>query len=519
MEPFRVMLVDDEIMAIRHVKAMADWEAFGFRVVAEAITARQALDMTARTHPDLIFMDIRMPAMDGLEVSKRILAQGRQPEIYLLTSYQDFAYAKEALSLGIGGYILKHDMNEEYLKKELAEIGLKLREKRKQERIATMRFFKDLLSGSAAAPQLPPQLEAQLGGKAGIVLFYLVADTAFPVMDYVAEAAPSLPEWTDEQDFEERYGLTHIGTVEQTPGKRLMLFAASELHSEEIRQRHAHFAASDLQNAAVCDRITWSVFVSRLCKRPADIVSEFRGMERAAAYLVWLGKASIVQHSALSLPSVDENAAWRTLHRAILQRPQETDAASLLCKIAAAFDYMQAGQFHPSLLNKVCYSLLLQLEQLRASAGLPAYTEATVPGEEDERLWYSLPDIRRWFVREAEAISSHTEASGPYSHNVKKIIEHIHEHYGDDLTLETIGKALSFSGDHIRHLFKEETGRTVTDYLIGYRVEMAKRLLWRDQYKIYEIAERVGYRSSQYFSHVFKKWTGQTPQEYKDTAR
>ncbi|MNE79296.1 HTH-type transcriptional activator Btr [compost metagenome] len=102
-----------------------------------------------------------------------------------------------------------------------------------------------------------------------------------------------------------------------------------------------------------------------------------------------------------------------------------------------------------------------------------------------------------------------------YSKWVLKAMEDVNNHYPDpDLSLETVAERLQISGIHLRTTFKKETGQSLLDYTTEYRIEAAKRLLAETDLKIYEIAERVGYKTSQYFSQVFKRCTGFQPKDY-----
>lgn len=517
MKPIRVMLVDDEIMAIQHIKSLVDWTALGFSIAAEAITASQALKMDEEVEPELIFMDIRMPAMDGLELSERILARNRKRIIYLLTSHQDFGYAKEAMRLGICGYLLKHDVTSRYLEGELAVIKSKRSEELKKERIIARQSLKELIETGKLSEQFPKELEEKLFNESGTTMFYIQADQAFAVIgNRLPPIRQPLPTWDDFELNEEQLGFVYRETVELAPDKQVALFTVSGAAGEDASRRQAHYAASVLQRRARRDQASVSVWISRTCRRPSDICEQFRLLETLSSYQVWIGKEQIVSQGALSLPDVDVEAEWGMLQESIREQSGDLSAASLFHRIETAFAPMEAGKFHPDLLKRVCYALVHLLEQLRALKGMPSYSEMFDNKEPDDGLWYTLSGIKTWFLREAETVDSYSESLLSYSNKVRKIIQYIHSHYGEDLTVETIAKALSLSGDHIRHLFKEEVGRTMTDYAIWYRMEQAKKLLRQDEYKVYEIAEMVGYRSSQYFSNAFKKWTGQTPQEYKE---
>lgn len=106
------------------------------------------------------------------------------------------------------------------------------------------------------------------------------------------------------------------------------------------------------------------------------------------------------------------------------------------------------------------------------------------------------------------------------SRKVRQALEQMERHYGDpELDADTLARQLGISRDHFRHLFKLETGKTALDRLTEIRMEKAKQLLDEGNLKVYEIADRVGFRNGQYFSQVFRKLTGMTPLEYMEKRR
>lgn len=103
----RVMLVDDERLALEGLRLLIDWQAEGFVVCAECDSAAQALDALPAAAPDLIVTDIRMPGMDGLTLMLKAQAQGFGGQLVVVSGYGDFEYAQRALRLGVAGYLLK----------------------------------------------------------------------------------------------------------------------------------------------------------------------------------------------------------------------------------------------------------------------------------------------------------------------------------------------------------------------------------------------------------------------------
>ncbi|RKX71270.1 MAG: hypothetical protein DRP60_15085, partial [Spirochaetes bacterium] len=103
-----VMLVDDEIMALNNLKNLIDWEEAGYTIVASETNPRNALESFHKYRPQIVLVDIMMPVMNGLELSREIFALNIPVRILILTSYKDFLYAKEAVEIGISNYLVKH---------------------------------------------------------------------------------------------------------------------------------------------------------------------------------------------------------------------------------------------------------------------------------------------------------------------------------------------------------------------------------------------------------------------------
>ncbi|MDF2524257.1 MAG: hypothetical protein K0R31_1898, partial [Clostridiales bacterium] len=123
---YKIMIVDDEMLVRIGVKALINWQELGFEIVAEASNGQSAYEKYVALKPDLVITDIKMPKQDGLWLAKKIKEDNPNTEIILLTCYDDFSYAKEAIRLRVSDYILKAEMEEEELKKILLEKKKKL---------------------------------------------------------------------------------------------------------------------------------------------------------------------------------------------------------------------------------------------------------------------------------------------------------------------------------------------------------------------------------------------------------
>lgn len=104
---YRVMLVDDEIRLRNLLKKIIDWSSFHMQIAGEAGSGIEAINTIDEIRPDIIFVDIRMPFMDGIEFSKLAMKRYPQMKIIILTAHDDFSYAKECIGIGVAAYLLK----------------------------------------------------------------------------------------------------------------------------------------------------------------------------------------------------------------------------------------------------------------------------------------------------------------------------------------------------------------------------------------------------------------------------
>ena len=126
---WKVMIVDDEKLICKLVQALVEWDKLGMQMAAQAENAIQALDMLQQYRPDILITDIRMPGMDGLELIRNAKKICPELEIIIISGYAHFEYARNALSLGVGNYLLK-PIKQEELNETLRKIGERLEEKK-----------------------------------------------------------------------------------------------------------------------------------------------------------------------------------------------------------------------------------------------------------------------------------------------------------------------------------------------------------------------------------------------------
>lgn len=107
---FRVLIVDDEMLVRTNLKMMLDWEKNGFTIYGEASSGVEALKLIEKLQPDIILSDVKMPGMDGLQLSMEVNQKYRKIKMIMLSNYDDFDLVKGTLQNGALDYILKHSL-------------------------------------------------------------------------------------------------------------------------------------------------------------------------------------------------------------------------------------------------------------------------------------------------------------------------------------------------------------------------------------------------------------------------
>ena len=131
---YGMLIVDDEYLVRRGVRETIDWQAIDVEIVGEATNGKQGLEAAIRLRPDVIFTDIRMPVMDGLEMIEKLKEADYDGAIIIYSGYQDFEYARKALEFGVVTYLLKPFNNQDLVNK-VREALAELEEKRKRSKI------------------------------------------------------------------------------------------------------------------------------------------------------------------------------------------------------------------------------------------------------------------------------------------------------------------------------------------------------------------------------------------------
>lgn len=488
-----VMLVDDEPLALENVYELVDWNGHGFTVVGQATSGRKALQLFEQWKPHIVITDISMSPMSGLELGAHIHSMAPETKLLFLTAYRDFDYARQALELRAANYLLKHEISNDRLLTQLLEIKRSIQAEGANRDHTLRLMLRNLLAGQFVPQEGPLFTLAKERLAQQTAMFYwevgcqICADGkrhADPIpiktIDLIERSLGEQLEQVDE-----------IIILEQELGQ----FALVKLgvpNSQLIVQQGMQATAYALQRLLRLHSGSEPAIVMGVLdnREPGQLAAD---MQATYDY------ALLLPARALFLP----------------EQTRVTDSA-VLRPYASWQELMQSREAWDVLLARLQAMMKdRNLAEMRSFLGqLPVWMELTqVPPQ--QRLGSSIAEVVDAVTQLlTPQLQPMAQAKG-YSRWVVKAMEEVHQQYADpDLTIDAIAARLQISGVHLRTTFKRETGLTLLDYTTDYRIRAAKKLLSAGDLKIYEVAERVGYKTSQYFSQVFKRVTGCQPKDY-----
>lgn len=470
---YKVLIVDDESWVVESLKASMDWGSHGFEVSGAAYSGLEALQWMERAKPEVVFTDIRMPGMTGLELIKKGSELPWAPKFVVVSGYAEFAYAQRALNFGASAYCLKP-----YDEQEIAGVLAKLKKTLDTERVHAESRLLHLLTERTDADS--DRLHAELA-KWGLHL-----DPAHGIGALVAA-------------FED-------GTQPDPlpgPGLRLKIGRSKMLYVMDYDRLGA--AAGEL----AARQGFKGAGISGRCR-------EVRMLKQA------IGAASLLsnQYFITGKPGVfwdrgDAQGEVKERIRQIGAAIGNKDLTALLrCfdDIKGLFREGRVTVQEALHLYNAAFAFLYSVHGDENDSMLPNYEQLM---EQFASGFDMIDDLSMAAIR---GMGPHTEYEAKESGNetFKSILQYVHDNYRNAISIQTLTQTFYVHPNYVSQLFKKETGETFTSYVTRLRISYACELLKQTGDLVGEIAEKAGYQDYFYFTRMFKKVTGRTPTQFRE---
>lgn len=498
---FRILVVDDEEPVRRGIQDLLDYNALGFTVCAEAANGKQALEQIGRLQPDVVFLDIRMPGMSGLEVLRAAREGGFRGKVVMISGYPNFSYAQEAIRYGVQGFLTKPVDGRE-LEKLLLEFKADMTKQASTNSAAQhyrqkahASLIRELLMG-----QLPPDGGKSLGLDASryqVVLW-----------DTLAPDLPSLPERLSIVGHPNAYD-----QVELPSGNALLLKGGALIHQLEALLLRNESTGTELDGLFLaCADPVDSLEQVPDAFRQAQQLQERRFFCPQGAHVLRSDTLSLIPEHVLPLDAaLTQHYSTRLLdclyafqRRALMETLQQLQA-----KLTGSGN--SAGEVKLFLAD-----LYLQIKEMMCrnnpEHAILFYTNATIIHTVQHAAF--LHDIILFLAGRLEMIMNATGSPNRDS-VLDDVLHYIRHNYAGNITLEAIAPLFGYNRSYLGKIFAEKTGQSFNSYVDLVRIERAKELLLSSNAKVYSIAEQVGYKNVDYFHIKFRKIAGQSPAQFR----
>jgi two-component system, response regulator YesN len=496
----RTFIADDEPLILRSIKKTIEETNPNFKIIGQATDGHNALKLIQELNPDVIFTDIRMPVIDGLELIKQLREKGNQSTIVLLSGYKEFEYAKEAIRLSVVDYLIK-PINPESLKTILEEIHQKWNQSLKQKQY-------DYLENLAEA-------------KNDVKLF---RDPQNYSAVYICLGAYA------HNQVEPLYNLNKLVNFNEIIPK---LYGGDDywvLNGKFLNEKIILFSNNNPSQSGFIQqlyeemkkRLYEYIPVTIMCSNEFTQITDFRAqvieMEQHITERMIFAETVLIDHiqpldeQDLRLPS--EYMEELNLLRNLIKKKKYADIKLMVKNLLLKCEKDHFSQMLlTKLLKKACFILI---QETAVELEVHEFVSVLIGSSKN------YADLYRNFLAAYDEIMGLGNDPKQIHADSEKIVDEIQEYmnqfFNTNLSIQDIAKHFGFNYSYFCSLFKKFKNKSPNEYIIEKRIEMAKKLLITSDLNIKAIASFVGYEDQYYFSRIFKTIAGVTPSSYRKSA-
>lgn len=495
-----ILIVDDEKLERNGIKFLLKREAGEYQIL-EASNGREALSILKTHSVDILLSDIKMPYMNGLELSEKVRGQYPELPIVIFSGYNDFSYAREALRYGVSDYVLKPVDPAEF-HKTLDKVTAYLAERQDSEAKQSRR--EDYLKKYFLLNYLYSGKEEELDSAVSLAELDKEGLNRYSRMILAGSTSNffEIEEGTFREDLKEKIQRDFY-YLNLNSSESLFFFKekscdyhrlAIKLHGF-FQQRYdvdCYFVvSSELEGYRQMPEMLPGMeqLLEEQFYEPE--VHVFSVDERSeSGEISQIEDAKVLQNIVEDIRHKDIVHLWQNFRR--IERKYKTDK-----------------QFSEMYIKFVFSSVLKELYEAMLSSG-----EKRLSREVD-RL-YRCKTIQEVMSVTEKAIREFEKYQNDQNHGfrdeVARVKSYIYHHYDEELSAEVLAEKVCLSAGYLSHIFKQETGVNLNRFIRDCRMKKAKELLETTNLKIVQIARQVGFSNNSYFCRSFREYFGDTPE-------
>lgn len=538
MNEIKVFLVEDEMVIRRGIKNSIDWEKEGYIFCGEASDGELAYPMIIKEKPDILITDIRMPFMDGLELCKLVKKELPNIKILILSGYDEFDYAKEAIRLGVTEYLLKPISSGKLLEalngvsesirreKEDKDLVRKyMEEMRENTEHEKQKLFEQMIAGNlsmADALETGKKYEMNLSaGMYNLLLFrFTLGKENRKSGELLGEAEYAIEKLTErlEYVFEFQRGVE---------GWAFLLMADNE---EQMSERVKELSKDLEEIMKNYSTIAYFGGIGQPVARLRELEESFREAERALAarFTMELNRIISVEDIRMAqnvdtlddieITSFGEIEKTRTMLEKFLNNGAEDEIDEFVDVYINELpeENLKSVLMRQYIIMDAYIVMMSFCEKIEGIEGeMQAQSEELKNSMKTIQTLEEIKNYIRMLLKKIIGVRD-TISGRRYSDIIEIAKDQIRKTYmSDEISLNTIAAEVGMSPSYFSSIFSKEMGKTFVEYLTEIRMDRAKELLMCSSMKTSEIGYEVGYKDPHYFSYIFKKTQNCTPKEFR----
>ncbi|MFR0018837.1 MAG: response regulator [Paraclostridium sp.] len=488
---YKLYLLDDEPFILEGLKYIIDWEEYGFDVVGTSSNGEDGFNFIKNEDVDLIITDIMMPKMTGLELISNLKKINHNAKFIVLSAFQEFQYAKEAISMGAENYLTK-PIDEDELIQTIEGVKKKI-EKIKLEKVDTKIFKNDLILKLICNKNNDGVLDRLR--LEGVNLNY--KNLCVVILEFAegGNINNHILNYIDNLNYEYCVNLQN---------QILIIMDKESINKDTLRN-----LKDDLSSIT-----NEQIYISR--GKYVDSIDNLNCSYQSA---------KDIHEYKLVYP----NISWIREYKEKSYNLENIDYIDFdnLKKLLLNKDNKESLNYIESIFSKLKKDENLTVKQIKTKSievflnvynyfndskiikGLDLYLEKVINSVNLEQIQIELNNM----IKHRQSKLEETDDS--ISPIILKLLRNIEKNYSKDLNLKEISETYNINSIYLGQLFQKETGILFSDYLNNFRVNKAKNLLVETSLKAAEIGELVGYANKNYFYRKFKDIVGITPSEWR----
>lgn len=534
----KVFLVEDETIIREGLRDIIPWQQYGCTLVGDAGDGEQALPMIRELQPDVLITDIKMPFMDGLALSNLVVKEFPNTKIIIISGYDDFEYARQAIRIGAFQYLLK-PVTKAMLIKTLNEVQEKIQAEREQEnylekfrsevqeyeQFSRRRFFENIVSGQLSVEEIyerAEELNISIHAQCYSLVLYSVqagagaawqksetGDIISGIRDSLTQFFMLYPEY-----LLFRWNMDSYAVLIR--GDRAQIDAMTGRCVDAIRTHIQPFE----------EKVKWHAAVGRTTERLSGLPACFEELSHIFSYRhLQVDTHILTEENTLGLLSGEDENSLRNLDmakidpalvRGFFQNGQPEEIRDFVGEYVDSLrDAAASKMFSQYLMLNVRFTAIAYLEELgysqeEAQELLPGVQAISHNVTKEEMKTYICDVLQRALELREQKSKSQSRSL------IRQALEYIDRNFADEnISLKEVAGYINVSANYFSAMFSQEMRQTFVEYLTRKRMERAKELLRQTDKRSAEVAAEVGYKDPHYFSFVFRKTQGCTPRDYR----